>query len=137
VTDNEQKKLSKSHPLSLRFNNIISNSDENVKDYPSLIKKAGLNGFKKITTSTKPSTGTTTKPTVKTYKKGDAVKLSGALLYASATDKKVRARKSGTYYIYDGKEQSGRYRVTIKKSFCGKWPMALFVTGWVSKTDIK
>lgn len=81
----------------------------------------------------KPKT-TTTK---KTYKKGDKITLSSCPLYASATDKNYRNKKTGTYYIYDGIETNKRFRITISKALCGKKPTGVFVTGWVNKTDIK
>lgn len=68
---------------------------------------------------------------VETYKKGSSVKLSNAPLYASSTSTKAVSKKSGTYYIYDGKKVNGRYRITNKSSNCGKSPAFLYVTGWV------
>ena len=106
------------------------------KAYPTIIKKAGLNGFKKPSSSS-----TTSKPasdtTKKSYKKGDKITLKNAPLYASASDTKAKTKKSGTFYIYDGVLTNGRYRVTISKALCGRKPMSIFVTGWIKKTDIK
>lgn len=110
--------------------------DYSYKAYPTIIKKAGLNGFKKSTSS---SSGKTTSTTTakKTYKKGDKITLSNCPLYASATDKNSKSKKSGSYYIYDGIETNKRYRITVSKALCGKKPVSIFVTGWVNKTDIK
>lgn len=71
------------------------------------------------------------KPAAKTYKKGDAVKLSNTPLYASSTAGKAVSTKSGTYYIYDGIKTNGRYRITNKAANCGKTPVASYVTGWI------
>lgn len=75
---------------------------------------------------------TVAKPTtVKTYKKGDAVKLTKAPLYISSTAKKSVGTKTGTYYIYDGIKTNGRYRITNKTKNCGKKPAGLYTTGWI------
>ena len=106
------------------------------KDYPSLIKNAGLNGFKKTSSSAKPNSSTVTKPATKPaevkYVKGQKITLKNKALYASSTAKTSSTKKSGTYYIYDGIKINGRYRITVRKAFCGKKPERLFVTGWVA-----
>lgn len=47
--------------------------DYSYKDYPSIIKAAGLNGYSKSTTTTKSATTTTTKTVTYTVKKGDTL----------------------------------------------------------------
>ena len=85
------------------------------------------------TTATTSKPTTTTKPAApKTYKKGDAVKLSNTPLYTSSSSTKARSKKSGTYYIYDGEKVNGKYRITNKAKNCGKKPVAMYVTGWVA-----
>lgn len=97
------------------------------KDYPTIIKNAGLNGYtKEVVKPTEP-----TKPTPKKHIKGEAIRVKNKPLYASATAKSTTNKKSGVYYIYDGEKINGRYRVTINKHFCGKKPIGLFVTGWM------
>ena len=76
---------------------------------------------------------TTAKPA--TRKQGDTVKLTNALRYASSSGKALSRRITGTYYLYDGKKINGRYRVTVRKDYCGKKPAALHTTCWVSETD--
>ena len=71
----------------------------------------------------------------KTLKKGDKVMLKNTVLYASSSAKSG-TKKSGTFYLYDGIEVNGRYRVTTKAVFCGKNPIGQYVTGWVNKKDI-
>lgn len=71
----------------------------------------------------------------KSYAKGTKVTLNGATLYASATAK-TGAKRSGTYYLYDGIVVNGRMRVTTKPEFCGNTPIGKYVTGWVEKKDI-
>ena len=71
----------------------------------------------------------------KAHKKGDKIMLKNAVLYASSTAKSG-AKKTGTFYLYDGVEVNGRYRITTKSAFCGKNPIGQYVTGWVEKKDI-
>ncbi len=95
--------------------------DRAYKDYPSIMKEYGLNGFKKQSV----------KPTEKTYKKGEVVNLKNAALYVSSTANKPSARITGKYYIYDGEKVNGRYRITNSKKNVGKLPTVNYVTGWV------
>ena len=71
----------------------------------------------------------------KAHKKGDKIMLKNAVLYASSTAKSG-AKKTGTFYLYDGVEVNGRYRITTKAGYCGKNPIGRYVTGWVEKKDI-
>lgn len=71
------------------------------------------------------------------YEKGRAVRLNNAALYGSASAKTAAGRKTGTYYLYDGKEIGGRYRITISASYCGKSPAGNYVTGYINKADIR
>lgn len=121
-------------------NGINGNVDRNIsyKDYATIIKANGLNGFTKTPVFSRPveppkpaTPSTPAKPTTKVYKKGDAVTLKNAKLYAASPDKTSKRTVSGTFYIYDGEKVFGRYRITNKKAFCGKKPTGLFVTGWV------
>lgn len=66
----------------------------------------------------------------KAPKAGDTVKLSKGKLYL-ASKGSAAVTRTGTYYLYDGKNIHGRYRVTNKKSRVGKLPVALYVSGWV------
>lgn len=113
-----------------RVSGINGDVDKNkcYVDYPAKIKAAGLNGFKK---SSKPEN----KPK-KSYAKGTKVNLKNAVIYASASDKSGAGTLSGTYYIYDGEEVSGRYRITNLKSSVGKTPIGKYVTGFVNKSDL-
>jgi GH25 family lysozyme M1 (1,4-beta-N-acetylmuramidase) len=115
------------------------------KDYFSIIKNAGLNGYKK---STKPSSSAATpakpvptspaaKPAPKTINAGDKVILKNTKLYANASTGKAQKKLiSGTYYIYDGKPFGNRYRITNHPQRVGKKPVGLFVTGYVNKEDL-
>lgn len=111
------------------------------KDYAAIIKKAGLNGFKKEATqpAAKPQPKPQPKPEAKpkVIKAGDKVVLKSANLYANATTSKVSRKKlSGTYYIYDGLLFGNRYRITNSPKRVGKKPVGLFVTGYVNKEDV-
>lgn len=71
------------------------------------------------------------------YAKGRAVRLNNAALYGSASAKTAAGRKTGTYYLYDGVEISGRYRITTSAANCGKTPTGNYVTGYINKADIR
>ena len=71
----------------------------------------------------------------KTHKKGDKIKLKNTTLYASSTAKSG-VKKTGTFYLYDGVEVNGRYRITTKAGYCGRTPIGRYVTGWVDKKDL-
>lgn len=106
--------------------------DITTKGYPQIIKKAGLNGCKKSSEAEKAPL----KPQKKSFARGERIKLSGAVLYCSSTAKRG-IKKSGIFYIYDGKRVNGRMRITNRKENCGKTPMGSFVTGWVSEEQIR
>ena len=72
---------------------------------------------------------------VKAHKKGDTITLKNTVLYASSTTKSG-VKKTGTFYLYDGVEVNGRYRITTKYTFCGKNSIGKYVTGWVNKNDL-
>ncbi len=114
---------------SVSGNKVILNQDEN--------KKYAIMSPVKISdvVLVKASSISATKP--KAYKQGDAITLKSAPLYVSASATTSSSRKSGTYYLYDGDLFNGRYRITKYKSFCGKKPVGVFVTGYVRKSDIK
>lgn len=99
-------------------------------DYPTTIKNGGFNGFKKTSTASSSSV------TTKRYTSGDKVTLKNTPLYASATAKSASGKKSGTYYLYDGKVENGRLRITNSKSNCRKTPIGQYVTGWIDKNEV-
>ena len=66
----------------------------------------------------------------KSYAKGTKVTLTDVTLYASSTAK-TGTKKSGTFYLYDGKEVNGRMRITNSPKNCGNTPIGKYVTGWV------
>lgn len=73
--------------------------------------------------------------TEKSYAKGMKVTLKDVTLYASSTAK-TGVKRSGTFYLYDGKVVSGRMRITNSPKNCGNTPIGKYVTGWVEKKDI-
>ena len=81
------------------------------------------------------SSGTSPAPS-KPYA-GMAVKLSGAKLYGSASAATPANTITGTYYLYDGENISGRYRITTSKDRCGKTPIGENVTGFVDAACVK
>lgn len=82
------------------------------------------------------ASGGTVKPE-NPYTKGRAIRLSNTALYGSASAKTAAGRKTGTYYLYDGVEISGRYRITTSAANCGKTPTGNYVTGYINKADIR
>lgn len=102
-------------------------------DYPTTIKKKGLNGFKAAQTAAKPAQA-------KSWKKGQAVHIgSNVPLFANETTSTPAARlTAGTYYIYDGVPcKLGRFRITTRKEYCGKKPAGKYVTGYVSVDNFR
>ncbi len=106
-----------------------SDLDESYKDYPLIMKNKGLNGFA--------ASAPTPAPETKPYSARMMVSLSNTPLYVSATAKTPAAKKSGTYYIYDGIEINGRYRITSSPEKALKKPIGENVTGFVNKSDIR
>lgn len=101
------------------------------KAYPQIMKNRGLNGYKKAEKPAAPS-----KPEQR-FPPRMIVTLHNTPLYISSTAKKASAKKSGTFYIYDGKELNGRYRITSSAERAGKTPIADNVTGYVNTSDLR
>lgn len=101
------------------------------KNYPRIMEANGLNGYKKGGNASRPSSPDASFPAKM------MVTLHNTPLYISATAKTAAAKKSGTFYIYDGKEINGRYRITTAPERAGKTPIAQNVTGYVNKTDLR
>lgn len=101
------------------------------KNYPNIMAVNGLNGYKKTSGSGKPISPAAP------FSAKMMVTLHNTPLYVSATAKTAAAKKSGTFYIYDGKEINGRYRITTASERAGKTPIAQNVTGYVNKSDLR
>lgn len=102
--------------------------DESYKNYPSIMKYNGLNGY---------GSAEETEPAKKGFNAGQKVVLKNAKLYSSATSEIVANHLSGTYYIYDGIYFEGRYRVTNSLSNVERKPMSKYVTGYVDRDDMR
>lgn len=131
-----------------KINGIIGDVDLDYayKDYPSIIKKAGLNGYKKA--AEKPASKPVEKPaekepaskpakkpannTATKYVKGAKIILKNKPIYSSAYTNVASGTRTGTFYLYDGEKINGRYRITVKKDMCGKKPTYQYVTGWIN-----
>lgn len=102
------------------------------KDYPAIIKGAGLNGWSASSgggsATDKPSTGT---PAL-TLTAGAELKLQRVSLYVSSSAKNAAGTKTGTYYLWSAEVVSGRVRITNTRANVGK---AGQVTGWINASD--
>lgn len=67
---------------------------------------------------------------------GMTIELTNAPVYVSSDADSIAGRVTGTYYIYDGKEILGRYRITDKSSDVGRTPIGQYVIGWLPKEYI-
>ena len=102
------------------------------KDYPAIIKGAGLNGWSASSgggsATDKPSTGT---PAL-TLTAGAELKLQRVSLYVSSSAKNAAGTKTGTYYLWSAEVVSGRVRITNQADRVGQ---AGQVTGWINASD--
>lgn len=101
------------------------------KNYPNIMAHNGLNGYKKPAQPEEPV------PPAQKFPPKTLLSLYNTPLYVSATAKTPSAYKSGTFYIYDGKEINGRYRITSSAERAGKTPIADNVTGYVDQSDLR
>lgn len=109
---------------------IIGNVDidECYKNYPSIMKYNGLNGYG----------GDAPVETAKRgFNAGEKVILKNSKLYSSSVTDKISNYLSGTYYIYDGIYFEGRYRITNSKANVERKPMSRYVTGFVDRYDME
>lgn len=67
---------------------------------------------------------------------GRAVTLNNSPLYISNDASNPVRHITGTYYLYDGKNFNGRYRI-CNKDEVGKTPINANVTGYINGSDIK
>ena len=51
-------------------------------------------------------------------------------IYTSATAKSAATKITGTFYLYDGKEIHGRYRVTNSMEYAGMLPQSANIKGF-------
>ncbi|MBQ8961563.1 MAG: N-acetylmuramoyl-L-alanine amidase [Ruminococcus sp.] len=81
------------------------------------------------------SDGKVVSTAIKRIQKGAVITLKDTPLYASSLDKEPKKKVSGTYYLYDGVNYNGRYRITTKPENCGNTPVGYYVTGYISIDD--
>lgn len=67
---------------------------------------------------------------------GKPLNLKGAALYISSDSPLPAGKLSGKYYLYDGLNIKGRYRITNSSANVGRLPVGRHVTGWVKKEDL-
>ncbi len=67
---------------------------------------------------------------------GRLLNLNRAGLYISSDSPLPAGRVSGKYYLYDGLNIKGRYRITNSPANVGRLPVGRHVTGWVKKEDL-
>lgn len=68
---------------------------------------------------------------IKKPKAGDKLILENKKLFPNAYAETTKNTVSGTYYLYDGKEINGRYRITNRKDRVNKEPISENVTGFI------
>lgn len=123
------------------YGNEIVNYSTVTSDFYKYFNLTKDNVYKNTSSTVTVDPPTPPMPTVITdnssskYNKGTKITLKNVTLYSSATA--TRGKKiSGTYWIYDGVEISGRYRITNSASNVGKTPIGNYVTGFIKKSDI-
>lgn len=62
---------------------------------------------------------------------GKKIELPGCPLYVSSDVTSPVKYVSGTYYLYDGKNLNGRYRVTNNQNDVGQTPIRNHVDGYI------
>ena len=102
------------------------------KNYPNIMRQNGLNGYPR---ESDPASGGAAAGAA--FPARRMVTLENTPLYVSSTAKTPAARKTGTFYIYDGKRLNGRYRITNAVDRCGKKPVSENVTGYVDESDLR
>lgn len=108
-----------------------------VRDFPTLIKSKGFNGYTASTTvvenkeETEPVNPTIEEVEKKTYTAGEKITLAKTKLYSSSTSKNAVTTKTGTFYIYSSEIVNGRIRITNSVKNVGKTPASNYVTGWI------
>ena len=102
------------------------------KNYPNIMRQNGLNGYPR---ESDPASGGAAAGAA--FPARRMVTLENTPLYVSSTAKTPAARKTGTFYIYDGIKRSGRYRITNAVDRCGKKPVSENVTGYVDESDLR
>ena len=64
---------------------------------------------------------------------GKELNLSNTPIYVSSDAAKAAGYVSGTYFLYDGEEILGRYRITDNRGLVNIKPVNQNVTGWIDK----
>lgn len=72
----------------------------------------------------------------KSHNAGQTVILNKVNLYTAAGAEKPVSTVSGTFYLYDGVDNGGYFRVCPSLANVGKTPVAANVTGWIKVSDI-
>lgn len=71
------------------------------------------------------------------HKAGEKIELTNAPLFFAAGSKNCVNRLNGTYYLYDGEEVDGYYRICPSEANVNALPIAANVTGWIKKESIE
>lgn len=70
------------------------------------------------------------------YRAGEKILLKNAELYGAAEKSAASRKISGSFYLYDGKNVNGFYRICPSENNVNAVPVAKNVTGWVEKSSI-
>ena len=76
------------------------------------------------------------KPEIKKFEAGYKFNATGIPIYSTSVSSRVSASITGSYWIYDGINTNGRYRITNSQSSVKQTPIGKFVTGYVNAKQI-
>lgn len=72
----------------------------------------------------------------KTFTFGTEVLLNNTPLFRTSTYPASHRPVSGKFFLYDGIEKNGRFKITTSKRCVRFKPEGMVVIGWVNKSDI-
>ena len=67
---------------------------------------------------------------------GTEVRLNSAPLYRTSTYPDSHRSVTGTFYLYDGVEENGRFKIVTSKRSVRFKPESMVFEGWIRKQDI-
>lgn len=102
----------------------------NIPDDPvTIAKPEEVKNTEKPAMNTAPTVSATAKP--KSFKAGNAIRLTNEPLYNSASNQKPMKKITGIYFIYDDVSLNGRHRITDKRGYVRKG--VHHIVGWIKE----